>query len=239
MNRAGQPGFTGSRFTAKQDAGIGAGNATGKFDRFPPHRGGGGQIGFHVHRAEGFLECLDFSLEHSPLGDLLGEEPDLGRLERLGEIVAGAALHRFDGALYGCIRSDHNNPHPGVLVHEDLDVVEAVDIAAEADVEKDQVKRLVGGLFEGFVDCGGGGDFVPFDLQAHAHHEADVFLVVHNQDSQGAKFCAYLKHGNVQQVPLHFLVLDSISQIEYQAVSHIRICTLSQEKAMLTRFFLL
>ena len=108
--------------------------------RVPPHEGA--EL---PDLLEPRLERGDFLREPARRQRALGEQERLVEVEGLGEVVVGALLHGLDGRLHGAVGGHDHHLGIGALPADAAEEGQPVD-ARHADVEEDQVERLLLGL---------------------------------------------------------------------------------------------
>ena len=163
-------------------AGRGGGSLNGPEDLLhpgaPPHELLKPVIPLHLLPQAAVL--IDQSLLlHGPAYDV----PDLVQFEGFGQVVAGPELHGLDRGLdRGVARDDHHEGlrrGPPDRVEDDHPVR-----AGHPQVHKGQVEQGRADLLQGGPAVPGGIDLVPLLLEGLHQAEAQVRLVVHDQDAR-------------------------------------------------------
>ena len=110
--------------------------------------------------------------QHQPVG-----------LERLLDVVVGAALDGGDGGLDVAVTGDDHHRQVRVRLLDDVEHLESVEAAAlQPDVENDELRpALLDGL-QGLVGIARQARAVPVVLQDAGDHLADVRFIVDDQD---------------------------------------------------------
>ena len=114
----------------------------------------------------------------------LGEQQHLVEIERLGQVIVGAALHRLDGGLHRPVRGHDDHVRVGRQLAQLGQHGEAVG-ARHADVEKHEVERRLREHAQRLVAVAHGGDLVAGLTQPFFEHPAQAILVVGDQDPCG------------------------------------------------------
>jgi len=108
---------------------------------------------------------------------------DLGRRERLGQVVDGAAAHGFHRGVDGRVGGDHDDVQSGALRHELRDEVEPRSLR-QLEVDQGEVEGLARGLGERGFGGGGQPHRASDRLQGEGERGPDVLLVVDHEDAQ-------------------------------------------------------
>ena len=108
----------------------------------------------------------------------------LGRVERLDEVVVGAGLETADLLLHLALGGEHDDRDVGGLallgpdLRRDLVPVEL----GQRDVEEDEVRRLGAPQAESLGAVGRDDDLVPLLLERVLQESLDVLVVVDDED---------------------------------------------------------
>jgi hypothetical protein len=112
----------------------------------------------------------------------LRQEQGLVEVERLGEIVVGAPLHRLNGGLDGAVSGHDHDLGIGSLLAHLAEQREPID-ARHADVEQDEVEGLGLGLPERRRAVFHGGDLVAGAAEALFKDPAQPVFVVGDENT--------------------------------------------------------
>ena len=115
----------------------------------------------------------------------LDEQLHLFDVERLGEIVERAALHRFDRVLHRALGGHHQEGNVETFVAGVRQQVEAGHIR-QADIDDRQVETAVPQRGEGREPFGEGAYVVAASLERTLQHEADGLFVFRDEDARFA-----------------------------------------------------
>ena len=108
----------------------------------------------------------------------------LAQPERLGQVVVGAELEADDLVDLVVARGQDQDRHLGAGGAHAAQDLEAVD-AGQADVEDDEVRRLVGGDLEALLAGAGDRDLVALLLEGVLDPAGDGVLVFDDEDGGG------------------------------------------------------
>ena len=104
-------------------------------------------------------------------------------LERLLDVVVGAALDGGDGGLDVAVARDDDHRQVGVGLLDDVEHLQAVEAAAlQPDIEDDELRAALLDGLEGLIGIARQTRAVTVVLQEAGDHLADVGLVVDDQD---------------------------------------------------------
>src|SRR5581483_2643022 len=131
--------------------------------------------------AEPRLQVAHLALERAPRRHPLDGLADLRRRERLGQVVARAALNGVDRGRDGGERGDDHHLDARPQREQRRQQVEPVGVA-EVQIEEREVEALPIERRARRLGARRLGDAAADALQAHAQRDADVLLVVDDQD---------------------------------------------------------
>src|SRR5262249_9944985 len=138
------------------------------------------------------LEPRDFLGQPARREGPVGEQQHPVEIERLREIVVGAALHRLDRSVHGAVGRHHDHAGVGADLAQATEQAEAVD-ARHPHVEEDQIERLGLEDLERGAPVLDGGHVVAGLTKALLEDPAQAVLVVGDQDP-GHHFAVGRKH---------------------------------------------
>jgi hypothetical protein len=181
VERPGQHALARPILSAKQHGGLGESRS--------PEQGQGGlhrrRAGFQdfvgVDSRQPIFERLHPGAELSPLSEPFDHCPDLGRGERLGDVVARPAPDRFHGRVDGGVGGDHHQVEVGVVCQHPGEQIHPAP-GPQSEVHEGQIHW--GGGERGQCSFGTAGltYLATSLLQAEPEHGTDVPLVVDDQD---------------------------------------------------------
>ena len=125
---------------------------------------------------------------------LADREQHFGRLERLGEVVVGAAAHRFERQLLGSVRGHQDQRGVGPAPRELRQQREAVD-ARHPQIAEHDVGHRVLEAGERVLAAAREGDLVAFGAQHQREAFPQRIIVVHDQNA--------LRHGHTPPNAFH------------------------------------
>ena len=112
----------------------------------------------------------------------LNLQHDFVDFERLGDIVEGARLHRFNGRLHRSEGRDQDNLRLRLNRFVGAQHVQAIQVRPQAHVADDDVEELLFADFQGFLAAAGGHHPVALVTQDLAQQLACILVVVHHQN---------------------------------------------------------
>ncbi len=183
MDGPGQRRLSGAAFPLEQDDGLGGGGLPGGLDD-PLH---GGVRALEPHRRGPTflvrLQCGDLRFQPPDPADAPGQQPDLIRRERFGNIVLGPAPHGLHRAFDGGVGRDDHDLYPGRIRQQAGDQVHAV-FRPQPQVDECQIERPPFRLGLGVGGVAHRHHLMPLGLQAIGEGLADVGFVVDDEDAQ-------------------------------------------------------
>ena len=117
--------------------------------------------------------------------ELLDQVANLGRRERLRQVVPGAPPHRLDGRLDGAVGGDEDDGQAGLLAEQLGEQVEAA-LGPQRQVDEGEVIRLPANRRQRGVAGADGQRLGAEPFHADRQRGPDVFLVVDDRDAQTA-----------------------------------------------------
>ena len=180
VDRAGEELLAGPALTLEQHGGVGRGHPL----RLGLHRADRRRLpDDRRHRARpAVLEQERLALPRAPLDRARDEKAEKVRLDRLGDEVLGAALHRVHGGLDRAERGHHDHRKGGVEGSRRVEDGEPVR-AGEAPVGQDEIDRLA--RLQELDRLGPGGDPPDVEIFGPKHlleHRAQGVLVFDDED---------------------------------------------------------
>ena len=135
-------------------------------------------------------EPLDLPLQRGLLQDVLDRPPHVLLMERLGQEVARALLHRLDHRRRRPVGRDHDHGRPRAGLADALQDDEAV-LTRQADVEEDHRRLKLLGPIEPFGALGVVLDLVP-ELAEHGGQRLSNLPIIVNDQNRRVAHCVYL-----------------------------------------------
>ena len=172
--------LAGTRRAADQDAAVGRREAVdGAFQLID-----GGRFADHLGRdGRALLELAHLALQLRGFERAQGHEDEAIGLERLLDVVVGAALDGGDGGLDVAVAGDDDHGQIGIGALDDGEHFEAVEPAAlQPDVENDELRPSLLDDAQRLVAVARQARAVTFVLEDAGHELANVGLVVDDQD---------------------------------------------------------
>ncbi len=152
----------------------------------PPH---GRARADQVLEAQVAIDALEqqpvLALEPRALQRTAHDQADLVVVERLGDVVLGAGLHRLHGDLLVAVRRDHDDGGLGPRLLHGAQDVHARNAAAEREVGEHQVDRRFAQACERRFARVGDRDLVALPPQQPGQRELDRALVLDDEDARG------------------------------------------------------
>ena len=139
---------------------------------------------------QGRPELVDLPDERAPLERLAHDQDELLRLERLGQVVEGAQLHRLHRRADAPERRQDDDLRPGIHPLRRLQDVDPA-LAVHPQVGDDHVERLLIQQGPRRGDAGRLPHGPSLAAQQHREREPHRRLVVHDEDAAGER----LRHG--------------------------------------------
>ena len=133
--------------------------------------------------ARAFAQLLDLAAELRGLQRPLGDQHQAVGLERLLDVVVGAALDRRNRGLDVAVAGNHDHRQIGVFALDRVEERQPVHAAPlQPDVEEDERRPALGDLGEGHVGIAGGARAVALVGEDAGHDLPDVGFVVDDED---------------------------------------------------------
>jgi hypothetical protein len=168
---------------ADQDAAVGGSDAVELGFQLVDGSGVADHLEAH-HRA--LLERPHLALQPGGLQRALRHQQQAVGLERLLDVVVGAALDGRHRGLDVAVAGDDDHRQLGMRLLGDVENLEPVQPAAlQPDVENDELRAALLDRLQRLVRIAGDARAVAVVLKEASHHLADVGLVIDDQDVRG------------------------------------------------------
>ncbi len=175
--------LAGAGGAADQHAAVGGGDAV----ELGAQLVDGGGVADHLeahHRA--LAQRAHLALQPGGLQRALRHQQQAVGLERLLDVVVGAALDGRHRGLDVAVAGDDDDRQVGVRLLGDVEHLQPVEAAAlQPDVEDDELRAALLDRLQRLVGIAGDARAVAVVLQEARHHLADVRLVIDDQDVRG------------------------------------------------------
>src|SRR5262249_43479705 len=125
-------------------------------------------------------EPVDLAGALRPVEGSLQQYLETGRVERLGEVVEGAVLHRLHGAIDGTLAREHDDRELGMVDPESGQETEAIH-AGHHEVAHHDGGRLLRRALEGLDAVGGDRDLVAPQGEEIGHALSSKGIVLDDQ----------------------------------------------------------
>ncbi len=166
---------------ADQHGGLGRGDPAGQLQHPAHRRVARVQVRLGDLVADPVLECLDPVAQAALPGDALEHGADLGRGERLGQVVVGPAAHGLDGRVDRGVRRDDDHDQPRRLLAQRSDEIQA-RLAPEPQVDQGGVARPTADAGQRLGPRRRLADLMAGGLQREAERSTDIGLIVDNRN---------------------------------------------------------
>jgi hypothetical protein len=180
MDFTGEDVLAGTAFAGEQNGGITCGGLAGGIEQLA-HRGA---AGFQERTVlDGFAQNAVLDAEAADFERAFDDVLDLLERERLGQVIEGAGLHRFNRVFDGGVSGHQDHGDIGNLAAGLLEQLDAVD-PGHPVVSEDQIERVgAGQLNQSLLSGLGRAGLIAAALKEGREMRTDVFFVVNDQDS--------------------------------------------------------
>ena len=139
------------------------------------------------------LELLDLAFEPRGLERALGHQHQAVGLEWLFDEIIRAVFDGGDRGFDVAVAGDHHQRHLGVFLFDDIEQLQAIELAAlQPDVEENEVRLARHDGRQGVIAVARGARVVALVLQDSGHQIADVGLVIDNENICGHAYDPFM-----------------------------------------------
>ena len=160
VNRASHQLLSGPALPEDEHGGVGRRDLLDLAGHLPHHGGAGDEPPEGAALAQLAPQPVDLARRLGPVQRSLEENLEARGVERLGQVVVGALLHRLDRALDGALAGEHDDRRLGVVGPQGREEGEAVH-AGHDEVADHDGGRLLGRALQRLDAVAGARDLVP------------------------------------------------------------------------------